>query len=329
MIRNLTYHILHKEQNGTATLELNPNQIEPNDAHQNFLDTLTKAYKGRASKGFGVFDEEKNATFIMPKFLQNYLSDNNFENLTKNMMEKLKNEIESQTLATGGKVFIAHYQEQNKNYLLVAILSDSVGFSAKDWEILENEILDIEHLKYAGRIDLTAWQTKEGRYISFLKGQREVSAYFKRFLSCNDAIIEKEATKQLVGLVKEFSREQNHNLEQQTDFLNKAKSLLTDISNKGEVLVIAEFANYLFPSNPQLLIDKLSDTDTGVPDGFTPNKTALKPLTIFVGKRKHWQLSFDLDAINDGDISILKREDDTYQIIINDPPKELLEANNL
>ena len=57
MIRNLTYHILHKEQNGTATLELNPNQIEPDEAHQNFLDELTNAYSGRAGKGFGIFDE--------------------------------------------------------------------------------------------------------------------------------------------------------------------------------------------------------------------------------------------------------------------------------
>ena len=38
--------------------------------------------------------------------------------------------------------------------------------------MLENEMLDIEHLKYAGRIDLTAWQANETRYISFLKRTR-------------------------------------------------------------------------------------------------------------------------------------------------------------
>lgn len=43
-IRHITYHILHKEQNGEAKLELNPSPLTPNEAHHNFLETLTKAY---------------------------------------------------------------------------------------------------------------------------------------------------------------------------------------------------------------------------------------------------------------------------------------------
>lgn len=320
MIENLTYHILHKEQNGTATLELNPNQIEPEEAHQNFLDTLTRAYRGRAGKRFGEFDSNED-NFPLPRFLRDYLTDNNFQRLTERMMNNLLTKIQNQTLATGGKVFIAHYQEQNKDYLLVAILSDSVGFSAQNWEISENEILDIDHLKYAGRIDLTAWQANETRYISFLKGQREVSAYFKEFLSCNDDFSARNETTKLVGLLEEFATEQQYDIEQKTTFFNDVKSYLTDISNNGELFSIETFANHFSPDNPQLLVEKLSNLETGVQDSFTPDKTALKKLTTFVGKTTHWRLSFDRNAINNGDIS-----QDNGKIIIHNPTPELLEA---
>ena len=187
--------------------------------------------------------------------------------------------------------------------------------------MLESEMLDIEHLKYAGRINLTAWQGNELRYISFLKGQGDVSAYFKEFLSCNDALVAREETKKLVSLLEEFTREQGYELEQKTTFFNDVKSYLTDISNIGASFNTEEFTNRVYPSNPQLLQEKLSNVETGVQDGFIPDKTALKRLITFVGKTKNWRLSFDRTAISEGQIST-----DNGRIIVNNPTLELLEA---
>ena len=320
IIRHITYHILHKEQSGEAELELNSSQLTPSEAHHNFLETLTKAYRVRAGKGFGSFDSDED-NFPMPKFLNDYLGDDDFQRLTVRMMNTLLVKIQSQPFATGGKVFIAHYENQDSNYLLIAILADRVGFSAQNWEMLESEMLDIEHLKYAGRIDLTAWQANETRYISFLKGQGDVSVYFKEFLSCNDALVAREETKKLVVLLEEFTREQGYELEQKTTFFNDVKSYLTDISNNGGSFNTEEFTNRVYPSDPQLLQEKLSNVETGVQDGFTPDKTALKRLITFVGKTKNWRLSFDRTAISEGQIST-----DSGKIIVNNPTLELLEA---
>lgn len=320
IIRHITYHILHKEQSGEAELELNPSQLTPSEAHHNFLETLTKAYRVRAGKGFGSFDSDED-NFSMPKFLNDYLGDDDFQRLTVRMMNTLLVKIQSQPFATGGKVFIAHYENQDSNYLLIAILADRVGFSAQNWEMLESEMLDIEHLKYAGRVDLTAWQANETRYISFLKGQGDISVYFKEFLSCNDALVAREETKKLVVLLEEFTREQGYELEQKTTFFNDVKSYLTDISNNGGSFNTEEFTNRVYPSDPQLLQEKLSNVETGVQDGFTPDKTALKRLITFVGKTKNWRLSFDRTAISEGQIST-----DSGKIIVNNPTLELLEA---
>lgn len=257
----------------------------------------------------------------MPRFLNDYLGDDDFQRLTVRMMNTLLVKIQSQSFATGGKVFIAHYENQDSNYLLIAILADRVGFSAQNWEMLENEMLDIEHLKYAGRIDLTAWQANETRYISFLKGQGDVSVYFKEFLSCNDALVAREETKKLVVLLEEFTREQGYELEQKTAFFNDVKSYLTDISNNGGSFNTEEFTNRVYPGDPQLLQEKLSNMETGVQDGFTPDKTALKRLITFVGKTKNWRLSFDRTAISEGQIST-----DNGKIIVNNPTLELLDA---
>lgn len=320
IIKHITYHILHKQQNESATKELNPTPFTPNSAHQNFLDKLTKAYKGKAGKGFGTFDVDED-NFPMPKLLRDYFSDSDFQNLTVRMMNILLTKIQNQGFATGGKVFIAHYEAQGCDYMLIAILSDRIGFSAQDWEMLESEMLDIEHLKYAGRINLTAWQGNELRYISFLKGQGDVSAYFKEFLSCNDALVAREETKKLVSLLEEFTREQSYELEQKTTFFNDVKSYLTDISNISGSFNTEEFTNRVYPSNPQLLQEKLSNVETGVQDGFTPDKAALKRLITFVGKTKNWRLSFDRTAISEGQIST-----DNGRIIVNNPTLELLEA---
>ncbi|WP_118843357.1 nucleoid-associated protein [Haemophilus haemolyticus] len=320
MIKHITYHILHKEQNGETSKEINPTPFIPNDAHQNFLDKLTKAYKGKAGKGFGTFDADEDS-FPMPKLLRDYSEDNDFQGLTVRMMNVLSSKIESQAFATGGKVFISHYEDQAHDYMLIAILSDKTGFSAQNWEMIESEMLDIEHLKYAGRIDLTAWQANESRYVSFLKGQGDISQYFKEFLACNDALEAKNETKKLVELLEEFTKEQEYELEEKTAFFHDVKSYLTEMSNTGGSFAVEEFANRVYPSDPALLQEKLSNADNGVQDGFTPYKTALIRLTTFAGKTKNWRLSFVRNAVLDGEIS-----QENGKIIIHNPTLDLLEA---
>ena len=43
---------------------------------------MNKAYTGRAGKGHGIFNENEDI-YPMPRLLREYLSDNNFHNLTE------------------------------------------------------------------------------------------------------------------------------------------------------------------------------------------------------------------------------------------------------
>ena len=60
MIKDIIYHILNKKQySSEGILDINPNQLIPNDSHRKFLDQLNKAYIGRAGKGYGIFNENE------------------------------------------------------------------------------------------------------------------------------------------------------------------------------------------------------------------------------------------------------------------------------
>lgn len=320
MIKHIIYHILNKEVQGSTDIDPSPTEITPTEVHLNFLNKLTEAYSGKAGKGFGQFDSDEDS-YPMPKIVRDYLNDQNFYAATKRMMNTLSNRIQDQPLATGGKVFIIHFEENRSEYLLIAILSEKIAFSTTDWQLEEEEVLALEHLKYAGRINLTSWQAGEKRYISFLKGQGGIAQYFKLFLGCNDILEAQQETKKLVEHLEEFANQQGLDVEQTTAFFKRAQEYLYEISDNEEPFSTETFANRVWSENPQELKDKLSDAEAGVSDGFIPDKRSLKKLSTFTGKTKHWCLSFDRTAILNSEITLIDGK-----IIINNPTDSLLGA---
>lgn len=319
-IRHIIYHILNKDPHGLPEVVTRPTEITPTDIHLHFLAKLAEAYSNRAGKGFGQFDADEDS-YPMPRIVRDYLENQDFYSSTERMMNTLSARIQEQPLATGGKVFIVHFEENQKEYLLIAILAEKIAFSTSDWELQEGEILALEHLKFAGRINLTAWKAGEPRYISFLKGQGDVAQYFKLFLGCNDVLIAQKETKKLVEHLEEFANEKELDVEQKTAFFERAQDYLYEISDNEEPFSTETFANRVWSENPQELKDKLSDPETGVSDGFIPDKRSIKKLSTFTGKTQHWRLSFDRTAVLNNDISL-----NDGKIIIHNPTSNLFDA---
>lgn len=319
-IRHIIYHILNKETQGLPEVVLSPAETTPTDIHLHFLTQLMSSYSSRAGKGFGQFDSDEDS-YPMPRIVRDYLNNQDFYSATERMMNTLSARIQDQPLATGGKVFIVHFAESQKEYLLVAILAEKTAFSTNEWELQEGEVLALEHLKFAGRINLTSWEAGEQRYISFLKGQGDVAQYFKLFLGCNDVLIAQKETKKLVEHLEEFANEKELDVEQKTAFFERAQDYLYEISDNEEPFSTETFANRVWSENPQELKDKLSDPETGVSDGFIPDKRSIKKLSTFTGKTQHWRLSFDRTAVLNNDISL-----NDGKIIIHNPTSNLFDA---
>lgn len=258
----------------------------------------------------------------MPTLLTDYLSDDDFYRLSERMMNILKDEADKETLATGGKAFICEYTESDTHFVLITVLTDHTTFGANDWQLSKTQSLDLERLKYAGRINIDKWQAGEERYINFLKGkQAEISRYFKHFLGCDDTIIAKTETAKLLVLIDTFIESQEMSFDEGQSFKEEVQTYLKGLIDNKTEFNTQSFANHLYPNEPPLLIDVLSDLDTGISDGFIPDNKVIQRLSTYTAKTKDWRFSFNNQAIINGEIT-----HDNGKIIINNPTDELLKA---
>lgn len=331
MIENITYHILHKEQGTTENvrIEINPEVLNVSDTSHELLNQLIDRYRGKAGKGYGKFEEDVD-NFPISTILENYLNEDHSDDFaitTERLMNVLKARSESQAGAKGGKIAFIHYTEANEDYFLIALLTEKTGVMAKDWNLTLDEFLNIDNMRFAGRINLNEWQDVncDKRYISFLKGQGNVSDYFRRFMGCNDAVMANFETKNLVTFINDFATEQGMDLNERKTLSENAKSYLSQMSEENEPFILQTFANNIWSENPQVFIDSIErsgeENSTSISDGFIPHKTALRRLTVFTHKTQHWSMSFDATAIQNEDVRY-----ENGNIILSNPPSDLIAA---
>ncbi|EEW1710279.1 TPA: nucleoid-associated protein [Escherichia coli] len=296
-------HIMNKEQQGLATIIPCPSEKPVQQASKDLSNALTERYSGRAGKGYGKFEDDRDS-YPMGNIVDDYFVNktHSFYDTSIRMINHLKARADDESMSTGGYVIIAHNEVNGNHYLMVAILTSAVGSSVHDFEIQESEYLDIAKLRVAGRIDLTGRQNGKERYISFLKGQNSVAGYFKKFLGCNDILVAKQETTKLRNALLEFATERGFEPEAREEFLNKAHEKLKNLNRSGEAFDTQVFANEIWPTAPELLVEKLTNDDLEFSDGFVPDGNVIRGLVSFKGKSKHWSLKFERAALHDGSV---------------------------
>lgn len=314
-------HIMNKIQHDNAILVPNPNEKPVQAASDKLTDDLTERYTGRAGKGYGKFEDDRDS-YPMGNIVDDYFITRrtNFYDTSIRMINHLKARADDEHLSTGGYVIIAHTEVNGNHYLMVAILTSAMGSSVQDFDIQSSEYLDIAKLRVAGRIDLTGWQGGKERYISFLKGQNTIAGYFKKFLGCNDILAAKQETTKLRDALLQFATERNLEPEAREEFLNRAHDKLKQLNKNGDEFETQTFANELWPGEPELLIEKLTNEDLQFSDGFVPDSGVIRSLVSFKGKSKHWSLKFERAALHEGSV-IYDRA--TNKLILTEIPDTL------
>ncbi|HGM4725028.1 TPA: nucleoid-associated protein [Serratia marcescens] len=321
LIHHLVIHVMNKKQHAHAELEPSPDEKAVRDASRRLIKDITTKYSGRAGKGYGRFEDDRDS-YPMGNIADDYYVSKrqNFYDISLRMLNHLSDRANSEQMSTGGYVLITHIESDSKEYLLVALLTATIGSTVRNFDVEDSEYLDISKLRVAGRIDLTSWTEGRERYISFLKGQNSVSAYFKKFLGCNDILIAKKETEKLRDALREFVHEQNLEGEDKEEFLNQAHTQLQSLSKTGTPFDILTFANELWPSNPEILLEKLSNDELQLSDGFVPDGKVIRDLVSFKGKSRHWTLKFDREALVDGSVTYDKEND---RLLLSQIPEPL------
>lgn len=319
---SLAIHDLNKNEK-TYTIQLSDKALDNTKTTKRVIDELYAFYNRRSSKSHGKFTTAETSP------TQNQLSDyikfgtDYFLTLTSRMMETLRTEAQAKTASTGGHVLFAHFKRENRDYLLVAIITDKLSASLTSKTSLQDvKHLDIDGFRFAGRINITAWLNKEEKYISFLKGKGNVAEYFQSFLGCDNVVQERLDTTSLVQALKNFVLEKEMPEKDSADFLRKAKEICDKASRTRDEIYFEALANELAPSSPEELKNYLGETDRGLSDGFIPDRRALASLVRFKGATKQWKVEFDREAVNNGTVSY---NAENNSIILSSVPDELVE----
>lgn len=325
VITDVIVHKLLKESGQRTTdLELRPAPLQVTVTVQRLIDELYQQYATRASKGFGKFESDDNE-YPVQRYLRTHLQDGTpFLEFTSQLMVHLQNRAANESFATGGYVLIAKIDSGGHQFLLCAIVTEVIGTAiTAGLDVIDSVHLDMSQLRVAGRVDLTTWLAGGERYISFLKGRSaDVSSYFKLFLGCNDVHAPLEESQKLVNALNDFAEQQQLAPEARDAMFSLAHGYLTGLSRNMEPVELEAFSNHMWPSDPQLLRDVLTEPARAISDGFVPDRRALSRLVKFEGKSRYWQLKIERQGIRNQDVFYDEQND---RIILKNLPDQLRE----
>jgi nucleoid-associated protein len=292
-----------------------------NDLTQRVVDELYNLYSSRTSKAHGEFSSAAPppAQIHIAAYLAAAKPD--FGELTAKMMDILKQRAQTRAAAGGGHVFFAHFRRDANDYLLVTIVSDRIGAALTGALVLtEVKHLDLEHFRFAGRIDLSTWQAGGGRYLGFLKGKGDVSDYFREFLGCDAVVMERQDTVRVVEALTEYATETFDDAAERAGFLSRAKVICDRAIKNGKPVEFQALANELTPEDPAPLLEVLTAPERTLTDGFSPHRGALGPLVQFRIKMDSWNMTFGREALLSGDIVY---DADNNNLIIRNIPQDI------
>lgn len=303
IIHNAVIHKLERPTGEPAVIVPAPRCLDTDDEPlKELIESVHKVYGERQGKSYGEFDP--NLTLVSAEPYVHQLKeqeDVDFFALSLRLMILLKNQVDSQNFATGGHVLMFDFTASGKRWFVVSIVNSAPGTMVDDdFKVVKAPHLDVDGIRFAGRVNLTDWLPAAKRYISFLRGKNsEVSQYFQKFLGCSTAQQDLADTRNLVKAVKQFAADQ------MLDDATKER-LLTEVNNfareKAELqqpMILGELANRVWPEDPEILNATFAQADPPISDGFIPRKRGLDGLVRFKAKTNKWKLEFEREAIQD------------------------------
>lgn len=317
----LAIHDLKRADNA-YTITLAAETLPISDTAERVISTIYDLYNSRTSKSHGRFTTAEGSP--TEEQIRDYVKseEKDFIALTSRMMEHLAREAAKKAASEGGHVFFAHFRREGSDFLLVTIVTNKLSAALTRGEMKDVEHLDLDGFRFAGRINLTAWAQSQDRYLSFLKGKGNISDYFRDFLGCDSAILERKDTVNLVTALQDFTIAAKMKEAEATAFLEDAQSYLGRANKAKEPVDFAAMANRLMPNDPTQLSAFLAHTDRQLNEGFVPNASAIKLLVRLTAKTDMWTVDFSREAV---DKSIVRFDPSNQSLVLLGVPDALID----
>ncbi len=322
-LKGFIIHQVNKNAGDRKTvLKLAKHAIKINEKEKLFIGKVNNAYYKKSSPIYGIFGNED------PKFknfLEKYLNDGDFYKFSIDAVNHYKTILEKTVPATGGFLIFAHfYNTDNGNdYLLVLTINNKDGYVVSDdLTIKDIKNLELNKIDVASMINLSKWSNIESEidkesktYLSFVRGNKDVSFYFMSFIDCDNKTTSSESTRRLTIALEAFSAQKKFERELKIRKRNEVFQYCEDCINQKKEIQLSTISAILDPENPEEFKIFASTEEFGVSEIISGDKTKMKPLKYVTYKDKKMTIEFDCNLLDEN--------------VFFDPQKKELTITNL
>ncbi|MBF6654029.1 hypothetical protein C3B47_14320 [Flavobacterium columnare] len=318
-INNIVLHRIDKELKEKSSLTYSDKLMPIDDTVIEFVKILLRIYSSK-NPSQGTFEDDI-TNYPFQNKVETYIKDGDFLKFTQDAMLLLQNRIDIST-TTGGYVLFVHYEEKDIDFIISAMMDKSAQYTnTDDLGIQKLMTLNVEKLARANRLNIDKWKRRDGRYLTFIKGTRDVSQYFIKFIGATDISSAKENFKTLKDSIKQYSNSNKLSLTKQDEIRESLSNYFTKCFNEKKDVEIESVSSLINPDEPSSFLGFIKEKEIEISgkigihtkkdfENFTRNKLIEDGYTFV----------FEKELVKKGKIS---REGDS--IIIHNIPKDKLD----
>lgn len=284
-----------------------------------FVQSVVESYFKRSSRQYSKFESADENEPAFKTYLDMYLSSSDFMHFSKKSADLLKEKMCDQPASTGGYFVIADIEIDHR--FIMVILLNKKGSSTIDDDSLSighTTVLDIDQFAMAGFLNISLYQDQQDdrRYMSFMRGERDVSRYFARFLGSAQETLESASTvtNRFVHTVQNYMNERGYEQER-IDHISLEILRYGDAQKKDrQPINLHTIANIINSEDPESFFHYAQDNEISAFIESIDMRT-LKKLQDFRYKGKGYSVTFNKNLISnemvqfDGHILTIKVDD--------------------
>lgn len=261
-LKHIVLHQIKREDNQPPELNCSSQLLDSeNEIIQDFMERIIKSFRSK-NPTYGRFEKDKE-NYPFQKWVEEYRLDKDFFDFSIKAMNTLKVEIEVPK-AIGGYVLFAHYTEKQIDYLVTIMLDKSAQFTINDvsLDIKKLEALAIDKLARANRLNISKWETGTVEtYLAFIKGTREVSNYFQKFIGSTDLTSSKINANNLKNALSIYMREKKYSEDKKEEVLKNIGSYVEGQRDKDEDVQLSAISAFVSTEAPTSFTDYIQSND--------------------------------------------------------------------
>lgn len=302
-LKGIVIHQVSKDAGtNTSKLHLSTKQLPITAKEKLFIANVSKSYYKKSNPIYGIFGDEEE---VFKKELKKYHTEKtNFFDFSKISASHYNKIIQDKTAATGGMLIFAHYinKDNYTEYLIVLTTNNKDGYAIDETTLTITDIknLDLSKIDVACLINLTKWDkisqgldTTSKTYLSFVKGNKEVSRYFMTFIDCQDKSTSSESTKRLILSIDKYCTTKGYNSDETKRKKNDIFDYCIDCLDKKKEISLEAISILFDNENPYEFSEFASNEDNRVSAIISGEKSLLRRIKYVFYKDKNITVGFD------------------------------------